>query len=85
MKTVVYVVKDEAGLHARPAGMLVKETQMIKSSVNIVKEGRKINAKSILGIMSTRIKHGDDLVLEIEGEDEEKAATDLETFLNANL
>lgn len=85
MKTIVYIVNDEAGLHARPAGMLVKETQKIKSSVNIVKEGKKVNAKSILGIMSTVIKQGDELVLEIEGEDEEQAVAELETFLKANL
>lgn len=85
MKTIVYVVNDEAGLHARPAGMLVKETQKIKSAVNIVKEGKKVNAKSILGIMSTVIKQGDELVLEIEGEDEEQAAAELEVFLKANL
>ncbi|MGL4606415.1 MAG: HPr family phosphocarrier protein [Eubacteriaceae bacterium] len=85
MKTIVHVVQDEAGLHARPAGMLVKETQKIKSSVNIIKDGKKVNAKSILGIMSTVIKHGEELVLEIEGEDEDQAESDLKTFLAANL
>lgn len=85
MKTVEYTIKDELGIHARPAGMLVKEASQFKSSVKIAGPKKEVDAKRIMGVMSMGVKQGDQVKLTIEGEDEETAAAALEKFLNENL
>ena len=85
MKEVTYVIQDELGLHARPAGMLVKEAAKYKSKVTLCGGQKDADAKRIMAVMSTGIKHGAQITLRIEGEDEEAAAAALELFLKENL
>ncbi|PRX32477.1 phosphocarrier protein [Orenia metallireducens] len=54
-------IVNEAGIHARPASMLVLLANKFKEDINIVKNGREINAKSIMGIMSLGVSCGDTL------------------------
>lgn len=85
MKTFSYTITDPAGMHARPAGMLVKKAATYASDINVIKDGKKTSAKGILGIMGLAAKKGDNVQVEISGSDEDKAATELEAFFKENL
>ena len=85
MKENKYTVKDALGIHARPAGLLVKETSKFVSDIIIEKDEKKGDAKKIFALMSMGIKCGDEIVVKISGEDEDDAKTLIESFLNNNL
>ena len=85
MKTFEYTITDELGIHARPAGMLVKEASKFTSKVMIASPKKEVDAKRIMGVMSMGVKKGDTVKLTIEGEDEDAAASALEKFLADNL
>ena len=85
MKTVENTIKDELGIHARPAGMLVKEAAQFKSSIKIAGPKKEVDAKRIMGVMSMGVKKGDTVKLTIEGADEAEAAAALQKFLQENL
>ncbi|MCQ2089667.1 MAG: HPr family phosphocarrier protein [Fibrobacter sp.] len=76
------VVSNKLGIHARPAGMIVDVTGQAKSDVSIVFEGSKANAKSILNVMMLAIPAGSEVKFEIDGEDEENVASQLESLFN---
>ncbi|WP_461865944.1 HPr family phosphocarrier protein [Thermococcus sp.] len=67
------VVTNPEGLHARPAGKLVKLLSGVKSSVTIKYKDKEINAKSVLSIMALGINPGEEIEVIIEGEDAESA------------
>jgi len=69
----VVVIKNEIGLHARPASFLVKEATKFKSEIFMVKNGNEYNCKSIMNVISMGAKKGDEILLKVEGVDEEKA------------
>ena len=75
MKTFDYTIKDELGIHARPAGLLVKKIAGVHSSVTIeVKEkGKSADAKRLMAVMKMAVKQGDRIVIRAEGGDEEEA------------
>ena len=85
MKSLSFVIRDEIGLHARPAGLLVKEAAKFSSSVTVATNNKKVDAKKIFGIMSLGAKCGDELAIEVSGDDEDAAVEALEKFLNDNL
>ena len=78
MKEFKYVITDAEGIHARPATMLVKKAAGFKSDINI-------EAKGVLGVMGLGAKKGAEITVTVDGEDEEIAAAELETFLKENL
>lgn len=85
MKTLEYVITDPQGIHARPAGALVKEAAAFSSSITISKDGREADAKRIFGVMSLAAKQGQKIMLKAEGADEDAAIEKLGTFLKENL
>ncbi|MGI6108805.1 MAG: HPr family phosphocarrier protein [Eubacteriaceae bacterium] len=85
MKEFKYTITDQAGIHARPAGLLVKQTQPYASEVTIVKGDKKGNAKSMLSVMGLGAKHGEELTIQAEGPDEDVVITELEDFFKNNL
>ena len=85
MKTVEYTIKDALGIHARPAGLLVKEAVKFASKIMIASPKKEVDAKRIMGVMSLGVKCGDTVKLTIEGADEAEAAASLEKFLQDNL
>lgn len=85
MKQFKYVIKDEQGIHARPAGLLVKKANEFSSKVTIGKDGKDADAKRIFGIMGLAAKCGNEITITCEGDDEEQAVAALETFLKENL
>lgn len=68
-------VTNRAGIHTRPASMIVREASRFKSDFFIQKDGYEINGKSIIGVMTLAAEQGAVLVLVFEGEDENAAAT----------
>lgn len=85
MKSFTYTITDPIGLHARPAGLLVKEAKKYASSVTVRKDGKSCDATKLMMLMGLCIRGGDDVVVEVTGDDEETAIAELETFFKANL
>ncbi|MCI8291909.1 MAG: HPr family phosphocarrier protein [Hespellia sp.] len=85
MKEMNYVVNDPEGIHARPAGLLVKKAAGFKSKVSLTKGGKTVDAKRILGVMGLGVKQGEEVTVSVEGEDEDVAMTALEEFFKENL
>ena len=85
MKSFTYTIQDELGIHARPAGMLAKEAAKFKSVVTIDNGTKKADAKRLMAIMSKGVKKGHTVTVTVEGEDEDTAATAMETFFKENL
>ena len=69
------------GLDARPIALLVQEASQYSSTVHIEVNDKKINAKSIMGMMSLRLVPGEEIIVVADGEDEEEAAKGIEAFL----
>ncbi len=78
-KTVI--VKRKAGLQARPAALFVQEANKFNSDIYIEKEGRKVNAKSIMGIMSLAVGSGKEITIIVDGKDETEALNALVEFV----
>lgn len=85
MKKETVVLKAETGLHARPASELAKLASKYKCNVEIIVGDKKINAKSILAIMSAGIKNNTELEIVCDGEDEEKALDEIIQAFNNNF
>ena len=85
MKEITYKIKDEVGIHARPAGLLVKKASEFSSEIMIEKGEKTVDAKKIFGVMSLGAKCGDEIKLIINGADEEQAAQELSKFFAENL
>ncbi len=67
------IIKNESGLHARPAGLLVKKASEFESHIEMECSGKKINAKSIMGIMSLGVRKNSEIKIIANGEDAENA------------
>lgn len=85
MKTFEYVITDPVGIHARPAGMLVKEVKESGAEVTITCNGKSTNAGKLMSLIAMGIKQGDTVAVVVEGEKEEEAAVRIKQFLENNL
>lgn len=85
MKKITYQVTTPQGIHARPAGLLANQISKYKCKVFIEKDGKSVDAKEILALMSLGVKQGDIIAITFDGEEEEEAATAVERFLKKNL
>lgn len=85
MKTFDYVITDEIGIHARPAGMLVKEAKKYESKIVLAKEGKKAEATKLMAVMGLGVKCGQAVTVEIMGTDEEAAYEGMMEFFKNNL
>lgn len=85
MKKITYKITDPLGIHARPAGLLVKKLNQYVSVVTIEKDGVQKNAKGILSLMSLSVKQNETVTLIFEGSDEEEAAETALVFLQENF
>jgi catabolite repression HPr-like protein len=75
------IVKLKTGLQARPAAMFVQEANRFSSEIFLEKDGKKVNAKSIMGLMSLAIGVGSTINLIVEGKDEEAALSTLSDYI----
>jgi phosphocarrier protein len=85
MIEIKYVLTDPLGLHGRPAGLLVKSAAKFKCDIKLGVPGKMVNAKRVIGVMALSIKHGQELVMTFNGEDEEESSVFCKTFLEENL
>lgn len=85
MKTFEYTVTDEQGIHARPAGELIKVVKGFSSSVQIAKGDKSADCKKIFGVMGLAAKKGDTVTFTFEGEDEDAAYEAVSSFMKENL
>ncbi|MBQ3462150.1 MAG: HPr family phosphocarrier protein [Clostridia bacterium] len=85
MKEFTYTITDPQGMHARPAGVLVKEAGKYQSKITIEKDGKAGDAKRIFAVMGLGVKCGQQITVKVEGDDEAEAAAAIEEFLKANL
>lgn len=85
MKTFTYTVKDKAGIHARPAGMLAKTAKNYQSEIIIEKDGKEVNAEKLIMIMGLNVKCGDTVTVKISGDDEESASEAILKFFESTL
>lgn len=85
MKNFVYTITDPVGIHARPAGLLVKQIKNYESEVMIDKGGNKVNGLKLMALMGLCVKQGDTINVQVSGPDEDKAAEELKDWLEKNL
>jgi phosphocarrier protein len=84
MTEIKYRIDDELGLHARPAGLLVKMAAKFKCDVQLGTPAKMVNAKRIIGVMSLTLKQGQEMTMTFDGEDEKEAAAAVGAFLEEN-
>ncbi len=80
MRTFTHTIIDPVGIHARPASKLVKEAKEVDSTVTIEVNGKSADASKLIAIMSLGAKCGDEIIVNIEGGDEEATETKLKAF-----
>ncbi|MBQ3703250.1 MAG: HPr family phosphocarrier protein [Oscillospiraceae bacterium] len=86
MKSFDYVITDPVGIHARPAGILVKEVKNYKdSTITLAKGEKSVNLLKLMALMQMGIKQGDKVTVTVEGGDEEAVCAAIENFFKANL
>ena len=87
MKKFEYTIKDELGIHARPAGMLLKEVKKYDSTITITRtdDGRSADATRLMAVMSLAVKRGQTVEVSVEGGDEDASLEGMKAFFEANL
>ncbi len=85
MQRFDFTIKDELGIHARPAGLLVKEAKNYTSVIRIQSGEKQAEATKLMALMGMGIKCGQTITIEAEGEDEVAAAKGIQAFLEQNL
>lgn len=79
------VVKNAQGLHARPAALFVQIASRYNSEVTLQKDNERVNGKSIMGILTLGVQPGVKLILQVDGEDADKVAAELEELLTKDV
>ena len=85
MKAFSYVIKDEIGIHARPAGQLVNEAKKYESTITVKCGETSADAKKLIALMSMGVKCGDEVEITVDGADEEQAFLEIKTFFENQL
>ncbi len=85
MKSFKYVITDPVGIHARPAGNLVKEIKKYDSDVKVLANGKQADGKKLMSLMQLGVKQGNEIEVQVSGGNEEANADALLAFLQANL
>ncbi len=85
MKEFTYTITDSTGIHARPAGLLIKKAGEFKSSITLTKGDKSANLKRLFAVMGLNVKCGDTVRITVNGEDEEEATSSVKEFFKNNL
>lgn len=85
MKTLFVTVVNETGLHARPAKLFSQTAQQFDSEIKAAANGRSVNAKNMIAVLSLGVSAGTKLQIEISGSDENEAAAALKELFDNNL
>jgi len=79
------VIQNQVGLHARPATFFIQKANEFKSLITIARDERKVNAKSLLGVLSLGITKGTSVIISADGPDEQEAIDALEVLVMSNF
>lgn len=85
MKTFNYIITDEIGIHARPAGMLVKKAKEFASTITLDANGKKADLTKLMMLLSIGVKKGTEVTITAEGADEDAAIAAMEAAFQENL
>jgi len=85
MKEFSYTITDPVGIHARPAGLLVKTAKQFKSDIKLIKGTKTADLKKIFAVMTLGVKQGDSVKVSAEGIDEDIAINAVAEILRSNL
>lgn len=85
MKTFSYTITDEIGIHARPAGLLVKEAKKYNSIITVSVGDKQADATKLMALMSLGVKNGQTVEVSVEGDDESIAFENVMIFFRENL
>lgn len=85
MVSFTYVIKDKLGIHARPGLLLVQEAGKLTSNITINKGAKSGDAKRMFSVMNLAVKQGDQITVQVEGENEAADAEVMKNFLEHNL
>jgi len=85
MKEIKFTVTDPLGIHARPAGILVKEAKKYQSKLTLFKGEKSCDMKKLLALMGMAVKQNDEVTIQVEGDDEEACAAAIEKFMKENF
>ena len=85
MKTFNYEITDPIGIHARPAGHLVKTAKEFQSKITIAHDGKQTEATRLMSLMGLGVRHGSTITVTAEGPDEEGAAARMLVLLQEIL
>lgn len=86
MKQFTYVIKDELGIHARPAGLLAKLAKSYGTTVvTVSKDGKSVKASQLMKLMGLGIKQGNEVTVTAEGPAEAEAIAAVQKFFEENL
>ena len=85
MKEFNYTITDPLGIHARPAGILVKEAKKFTSKITVFKGDKSCDMRKLLALMGMAVKQVDTVAVQIEGDDEADCAAAIEKFMKENF
>ena len=85
MKQFNYTITDPEGIHARPAGELVKAAKEFESKITLEKDGKSGDCKKIFTIMALAVKNGNEVTITCEGPDEDPAAAKMQEFMKEKM
>ena len=85
MKEFTYKIQDEIGIHARPAGLLVKKAGEFQSDIKLIKGDKEADCKKIFAVMGLGVKKDETIRVQVSGIDEDRATKEIEKFFGNNL
>jgi len=85
MITKEVTINNQVGLHARPATFFIQKANEYKSGIWVEKDGRRVNAKSLLGVLSLGVTRGSTIIVTAEGSDEESAVNGIAELVSTNF
>lgn len=85
MKTFQYTIKEELGMHARPAGLILQLAKEFKSSIVVSNKGKSEDLKKLMSVIGLDIQYQDTVTVTVEGSDEDVAAEEMLAFFEENL
>lgn len=85
MKSIVLTVKNETGLHSRPADLFVRTSKLYESTVEVCKGEKKANAKAIMKLILLNVCENDEITINADGPDEEAVLNDLTILVESDF
>ncbi len=85
MKTFEYTITDEVGIHARPAGLLVKEAKKYEDVITVTKGDKSAEARKLMALLGLCVIKGDTVTVSVEGAHEDATVVEMEKFFKENM